>query len=69
MILCITRLSNTVAEHIVFELGLLEAIDPTLQTVVSFVDGMRISNVYFFVPNVYFFGLNIYFLMPANNLR
>ena len=42
MILCITRLSNTVAEHIAFELGLLEAIDPTLQTVVSFVDGMRI---------------------------
>ena len=29
MILCITRLSNTVAEHIAFELGLLETIDPT----------------------------------------
>lgn len=30
MILCITRLSNTFAEHIAFKLGLLETIDPTL---------------------------------------
>ena len=33
---------GTVAKHIAFELGLLEAIDPTLQTVIGFVDGVCI---------------------------
>ena len=33
---------QTFAKHIAFELGLLKAIDPTLQPIVSFVDGVRI---------------------------
>lgn len=42
MVLCVTRLGNAFAKHIAFELGLLKAIDPTLQPVVSLVDGVCI---------------------------
>lgn len=42
MVPSISWLGNAFAKHIAFELGLLKAIDPTLQTVVGFVDGVCI---------------------------